>query len=239
MKPPHQIRSHVLNNHSLACFNSLPSRVHQAPTGYDLDGHDMYASLTAGAASSRTHVLVNYYYDPAQPTNTHWNNVPVAIRNNQYKLVHTFEEKSAAEWYGATIMMASDDKISEAPTCTVEAATSDGAFKYYLFDLVNDPKETVNLYDTTTDIQAVQKYFYAVIEGYKSKAISPMVNTGSTACLEKWGKYKNYVVPFLDAEDISSLPVAKQSMTYPSNCGSFAEELATLAKLMSSKTTGH
>ena len=67
-----------------------------------------------------------------------------------------------------------------------------------------------------------------------------MVNTGSSAvCLDKWGKYKNYVVPFLDAEDVSSLPLAKQAMTYPSNCGSFAEELATLAKLMSSKTTGH
>ena len=213
---------------------------YKPPTGFELDGHDMYPALTTGASSTRTHVLMNYYYDPAQPTNTHWNNVPVAIRNNQYKLVHTYEAKQAAEWYGATIMMASDDKIDEAPTCTMDAATSDGEFKYYLFDLLNDPKETVNLYDTTSDLQAVQKYFYAVIEGYKAKTASPLINTDSSiVCKAKWGKYKNYVVPFLDPEDASVLLESKQALTYPSNCGSFAEELATLAKLMSSKTTSH
>jgi len=219
---------------------SMTGITYKPPTGSELDGHDMYPAMTTGAASTRTHLLINYYYDPAQPTSTHWNSVPVAIRNNQYKLVHTYEAKAAAEWYGATIMMASDDKIADAPTCTVDAATSGGEFKYYLFDLTNDPKETVNLYDSTADLQAVQKYFYAVIESYKAKAAPPLINTeGSKTCTDKWAKYKNYVVPFLDPEDASALPATKQAATYPSNCGSFAEELATLAKLMSSKAGGH
>ena len=51
--------------------------------------------------SPRTDMLYNYYYNPADPsasTKTFWTSVPCAVRNSQYKLLHTYEASGMLCW---------------------------------------------------------------------------------------------------------------------------------------------
>ena len=133
---------------------------HTPAAGFELDGVSHHAALTAtGRAATRPpreHLLINYYYNPASPADTHMTSVPMAVRNSRYKLMHTYDSLKAGAWYGRDDVAESDDDLLTQGGCAQAVAWKTGKFTYYLFDLESDPNETTNLYDADADMTAVQ-----------------------------------------------------------------------------------
>ena len=48
--------------------------------------------------SPRPYLLMNYYYDPHNEKDTMYTNKAMAIRNEQYKLLHTYTNPEASAW---------------------------------------------------------------------------------------------------------------------------------------------
>ena len=74
---------------------------------YAIDGVSHYnAILNSGVStdatkqieSPRPYLLVNYYFDPHNEKDTMYTNKAMAIRNEQYKLLHTFTNPEASAW---------------------------------------------------------------------------------------------------------------------------------------------
>ena len=203
------------------------------PTGYEINGINQFKSITSGSTSTpRSHVLIQYDFNPDNDFENYWESTPIAIRNSQYKLVHTYESTSFSGWYETLSVVTTEADLKTPAICTTKTAVSDGRFTYYLFDLINDPNETTNLYDSSDDIKGIQRYLYALLDSYKAKAVVPISNLKSDVCYLKWNKFNNYIVPFEEPEAITSLIESKQSATYPTNCGLFSAELALLASFI-------
>jgi len=73
-------------------------------------------------------------------------NAPFAIRNAQYKLMHTYKGNDQSIWYTTYETVDNDDELSKISSCSQSNAIK-GTFTKFLFDLVNDPYEENNLYD--------------------------------------------------------------------------------------------
>jgi len=198
--------------------------------GYELSGYDQSSSMASlkDNDSPRTSMLYNYYYNPADPnvaTKNFWTSVPCAVRNGQYKLMHTYDASDfSGQWYDASSAEEDDDKNLELyQGCTQETSQS-GAFTYYLFDLENDPNETTNLYDSDDkDITTVKNKLYDLMVAYEAEAAAiKRVQSTDPAAVSTWAANNYYVSPWQSAEDVSLLPSFKASATYPNSCGSYA-----------------
>jgi arylsulfatase A-like enzyme len=204
--------------------------------GYELSGYDQFSSMTSikGDDSPRTEMLYNYYYNPADPnadTETVWNSVPMAVRTSQYKLMHTYDSSTAGGYYSVDYTYDNDDAlVQEFMGCTQEAAQT-GTFTYYLFDLVNDPYETTNLYDSSDEIKAVQTKLYDQLSGYEESASAIKRVTTDSAAAKMWKNSNYYEIPWEDAEAKEDLPDFKQKSTYPDYCGSYRDEYAGVYQL--------
>jgi hypothetical protein len=92
-----------------------------------------------------------------------------------------------------------------------------------LFDLVNDPTEKVNLYDTSDAMRAVQAELYTALAGYSAKAAA-YLDSGFEADAEPtWQASEYYIVPWVDV-DRRRLAQARKargltSMATPAFCG--------------------
>ena len=93
--------------------------------GHRLDGVSHHRALLASgtddadadAAPPRDHLLVNYYYDPVEPTKTLWTGKAFAIRNAQYKLMHTYDNKWSATWSIDEEIYEFDDDFTQVGYC--------------------------------------------------------------------------------------------------------------------------
>ena len=65
-----------------------------------------------GSDYPRKYLLYNYYYDPAHTHSTYENTVPVAIRNSQYKLLHTYQSPITSDWYNNVDVFQTDDQLT-------------------------------------------------------------------------------------------------------------------------------
>jgi hypothetical protein len=99
--------------------------------------------------------------------------------------------------------------------------------QYYLFDLINDPYETTNLYDSSDEMKAVQSELYAQLDVYTAKAARgpPLVKCES--CESVWAANDNYVVPWEEAEAVHIVRNTNgDDVTYPTNCGKYSAAAA-------------
>ena len=65
----------------------------------NLDGVSHYNSILGSQDSSpREYMLINYYYQPRNPDITYWTTQAMAIRNDQYKLLHAYDDDTQAAW---------------------------------------------------------------------------------------------------------------------------------------------
>lgn len=117
--------------------------------GKELDGVDqstaMVTSTSNTVAFPRSSLLYNWYYNV---TGKSWDMItsgPVGIRDNRYKLLHANINSQSLTYYPYDIVE-DDDVLSDAQACSPETAMK-GEYTKFLFDLVNDPYETTNLYD--------------------------------------------------------------------------------------------
>ena len=193
-------------------------------TTYALDGVSHYESLLKGGEDSpREFLLMNYYFDPYRKEDTMWTNKAVAIRNDQYKLAHLYTSAGSSTWYTVDGEYESDDELGRHTGCGQINAVNNGDFTYFLFDLVNDPSETENLYNKNDKMKAVQKELYAEIERLAVNAENIAAGVPSPDCLAVWKKKSNYVVPWTEAEtETDGLSIRTAAKTFPHNCGLYS-----------------
>ena len=63
---------------------------------YDLDGFDQSKTILTAKKSTRDYVLYNYYTNIDGKKSDFFNNAGGAIRNSQYKLLHTYVNDNEA-----------------------------------------------------------------------------------------------------------------------------------------------
>jgi arylsulfatase I/J len=118
-----------------------------ARDGYALDGVDQSAAIRQLSDSPpRSHILYNMYVNvSSQPTFDMYTNVPVAVRDGRYKLLHAFVGNPTALWYDFFEERANDDDLGGYSACSQTQAMT-GTYTLFLFDLQSDPYETTNLF---------------------------------------------------------------------------------------------
>ena len=183
--------------------------------GERIDGVSHAAAILAGKSAPRETLLINYYYNPAeiQKSETYLTGRPMAIRNERYKLMHTYESKQATWWKDSGVEE-NDDVMTVSNGCSITAGMSDGAFTYYLFDLVNDPNETENLYDTSDKYIKIQEELYAAVEAATANAAEAPSVKQTREQYVYWKAQDNYIVPWQDPESGYD--------NYPRLCGMYS-----------------
>ena len=107
----------------------------------------------------REYVLYNIWFKYVYSTSV-WQNSTFAIRNNQYKFMHAYANNTVSQWYSEEQVVSDDDNMNRAGTCSQTSALDGDGATYFLFDLMNDPNETNNLY--TTDSSS--EYYNIIIK---------------------------------------------------------------------------
>ncbi len=122
--------------------------------GFELDGVSQVADFTVnnGQDSStyaRQDMLYNMWTKIADSDWTVTGSNPTgvaAVRNLNYKLMYAYEDDAdLTGWDDLDVELAQDDNFAKSFICS-QSSTSDGVYTKYLFDIVNDPYETTNLY---------------------------------------------------------------------------------------------
>eukprot|EP00595_Chromulina_sp_UTEXLB2642_P001428 CAMPEP_0196762822 /NCGR_PEP_ID=MMETSP1095-20130614/2863_1 /TAXON_ID=96789 ORGANISM="Chromulina nebulosa, Strain UTEXLB2642" /NCGR_SAMPLE_ID=MMETSP1095 /ASSEMBLY_ACC=CAM_ASM_000446 /LENGTH=483 /DNA_ID=CAMNT_0042114725 /DNA_START=416 /DNA_END=1867 /DNA_ORIENTATION=- len=177
-----------------------------------LDGVDHSKAWFDSSLKPRTTLLYNIYKNVHDKYFNIWKNGSFAIRNEHYKLMHTFYNEEYDKWYEEDEVTNYDD-YTVIKSCS-QTAISSGTFTYYLFDLINDPYETTNLYESTnTYVVGNKTALYSAIESVS--AASDICFTVSSYKKAKtfWAEYEYYALPW-DTDYIEGA----SSDTYPSYC---------------------
>ena len=132
-----------------------------------------------------------------------WSTSPLAIRNSQYKLIHAYDDNSYSGWYSQTSKDADDDNsLAVSATCS-QTDTLTGNYTMFLFDLINDPNETTNLYDDETYEDIKTDFYSQLIKLAKNSKADKTTWDERAAALPTFVKAGGYVVPWV-TEDRSS-----------------------------------
>lgn len=184
-------------------------------TGYELDGVDHLPAIFGDVSDTpRTHLLYNYYYDYDRYEFDMWINGSFAVRNEQYKLMHAFNSSYYALWYEPEDILEDDDGITVETRCS-STMDSDGEFTYWLFDLIEDPYEKVNLYDSTDSaIVAAKEELYDKLTEYAARARTvPFDFDPNLYSLKVWRAHDNMMVPYVNEDDLDP-----SDSSYPKDC---------------------
>ena len=182
--------------------------------GYEFDGVDHVGAWYGDGNMPRDHVLYNYFYNVDGEYFDKWTNGSFAIRDDQYKLMHTYDSTTYGKWFDYDSEIDNDDSLAEG-FCSQDLAST-GTFEKFLFDLVNDPYETYNIYvNSDTKYGAAKVKLYAIIEEYEAKAalMSSNFDSRSKHTLPAWKDHGNYVVPWVNEDDLIDY-----AGTYPADC---------------------
>jgi arylsulfatase A-like enzyme len=211
----------------------LPTILGMAEVGYvrygtyALNGVSHLKAITAGDKAPRAYLLYNYYYDPSTPAADLWTGKAFAVRNDRYKLMHTYDSPMSGAWYEDNQKMNFDDDLADFDGCAQFSAVRGGEFKYFLFDLKSDPTEATNLYDTTTAYKAVQEELYSALTDLTKTAAAYCDSGFEEGAEPAWKENDNYIVPWLDVAGRrleeggpAGAPRHRRlGVKYPSNCG--------------------
>lgn len=171
--------------------------------GYELDGVSHLDAILYNSSTPRDYMLYNCYYSVDRYFFDMWKNGSFAVRNAQYKLVHTFNSSIYAQWYQPEEFNEDDDAITTESRCA-SSANTDGNFIYWLFDLKNDPYEKTNLYYVEDDFFSdVKEELYAKLDEYKTKAFNNKFDfSPNLMALKTWEAIDDYMVPYVKDEDL-------------------------------------
>ena len=170
-----------------------------------LDGINQLYAMFGEEDPPREYLLYNYYTMIPGYFFDMWINGSLAIRNSQYKLLHTFNSSTYSNWYEPEMIVGVDDDINSG-SCSEFSETLSGIFQYYLFDLENDPYETTNLYySTNREIEKAKTDLYTELEVYYQKGRSNIDYLPSSKEAEAVWKINNDVVtPWANLDDIAN-----------------------------------
>ena len=120
--------------------------------------------------------------------------------------MHAFNSTIYGDWYEGDFLMNDDDNLEGSNMCTPQKDAKYGNFEYFLFDLVNDPYEQTNLYDSQEEIHvAAKKDLYKVLLAFEANG-AEITNemTDSLKSVEEWKKHDNTIVPWTNHSTIGA-----------------------------------
>jgi len=181
-----------------------------------LDGVSHVSAWMGSDKSPRSNVLYNYYTNVDFYTFDMWVNGSFAIRDIQYKLMHTFNSSTYGAWYNTDEIDEDDDALDADVRCAPQAGFGDGEFTYYLFDLVNDPYETTNLYySDELWIKEARENLYSLLPDYYTRSTElDMAIRGSLKSFQVWKEHGDFIVPYVSDEDLAHA----RGKSFPSDC---------------------
>lgn len=204
--------------------------IHYNPTdddnseGFVLDGVDHQSALLsqAGAISSntapRTDMLYNMYVDLVDYDFNIWTNGSFAVRDQRFKLMHTFDDADYGAWHMPTLTETGDDDIGTGNRCAQQFLK--GEFKYWLFDLKEDPFEFNNLYYSTYFAHVhAKKKLYSLLDGYRAKARTKISIVWDETVEDTWAQFNNSILPFSNVTDDDA---GDSGSTAPQYCEGFS-----------------
>ena len=100
-------------------------------TGFEFDGFshvDAWLGDQSSTSFPREVVLYNYYTNVDFYTFNIWVNGSFAIRDAQYKLMHTFNSSTYGAWYSTSSVDEDDDALDADVRCAPQAGFGDGDF---------------------------------------------------------------------------------------------------------------
>jgi len=194
---------------------SMTGTSYTPEVGYELDSFDHLDAMLYNKTGPRTSMLYNAYHNVDTYQFDMWINGSFAVRNLQYKLMHTYDSSVYGVWYQPEELNYDDDAISTETRCAA-SSNNDGTFTYWLFDLTTDPYETTNLYDSLEDEhvtakEELYKLYYQYIENAYELTNDFSANRRA---FQTWRKHDNYIVPYVNTDDLEMY-----KGTYPEDCG--------------------
>ena len=165
-----------------------------------------------GKSVPRTSMLYNMYIKLTDYNFNIWTNGSFAVRDDKYKLMHTYDDHSYGAWFDIDTEVLDDDELDSGDRCAQQFVT--GSFTYWLFDLVNDPYETTNIYSSTNQLHTLAKEkLYTLIPRYMEKATQKISIELSSKAEVVWKEADNNIVPWANIENLQNTDI-----NYPILC---------------------
>ena len=143
---------------------------------------------TDDVSTPRQNMLYNMYVELTDYNFNIWTNGSFAVRDQRYKLMHTYDDHNYGAWYNTDEAIIDDDVLDSDDRCAQQFLT--GVFTYWLFDLQQDPYETTNLYDSTNQLHKLAKdKLYTLLPGYRQKAKMKKSISFSDMAEVVWSEY--------------------------------------------------
>lgn len=192
--------------------------------GMELDGVDQSDAMKLGDKyNARETMVYNMYMNVDDEDFDIYTNSNVAVRNKQFKLIHAYTDNYCADWYTVSEESDNDDNVAyNGYNYCGQTQSLEGNYVTMLFDLVNDPYETTDLFSDSAyasvkvcglifdlyhfDIDLFQAELYGIIEEYTSTVVQDNYYSGiSAGSFSYWKSNDNFVQPFsFDSSDTSS-----------------------------------
>ena len=156
-----------------------------------------------GKSTPRTTMLYNLYLELTDYTFNIWTNGSFAIRDNKYKLMHTYDDPAYGGWYQTDTEILDDDVLDKDDRCAQQFLT--GKFTYWLFDLIDDPYETTNLYSSDNQLHKLAKAnLYTLIPGYMERAQKKIGIVFSEKAETVWQNAGNNIIPWANTDSLKN-----------------------------------
>jgi len=161
----------------------------------------------------RDTLLYNYYTALTDYSFNIWYNGSFAVRDERFKLMHTYDDSLYGAWYNPTDIVDTDEELTEDNRCAQQFLSGD--FTYWLFDLQEDPYETTNLYDSTDEIYTSAKdKLYTLLPGFEARAKTKISIHWSSKSKKYWQQEGNHVLPWANEDNLPN----KDVKDWPSYC---------------------
>jgi arylsulfatase A-like enzyme len=151
---------------------------------------------TSLTASPRTSLIYNIYYN-IYDTTFDDDQYPYAVRDEQYKLLRTYTNNTLSDYYDFSSVYDNDDDLTRCQCNQDQAVLGDS--EHYLYDLINDPNETNNLYYSTdpTYVAVKQKLEAMITERLSSIAYDTYGSVvADDDAYTVWENHDDYIIPW-------------------------------------------
>jgi arylsulfatase A-like enzyme len=180
---------------------ALAQITYRPSSGYELDGVSQINGWN-GNSVPRSTMLYNMYVNVSDFYFNIWSNGSFAVRDARFKLMHTYDDKDYGDWYSPNEELEDDDDLDTDNRCAQQFLK--GKFTYWLFDLVNDPYEKVNLYSSTNQLYVFAKEkLYTLLPDYEANSKMKKTIVFSSKAEAYWTANDHHMLPWANEYELN------------------------------------
>jgi arylsulfatase A-like enzyme len=170
--------------------------------GFELDGVNQVVGWSGGD-SPRSIMLYNMYTHLTDYNFNIWYNGSFAVRDQRFKLMHTYNDSDYGAWYSPDVSIENDDELDSDNRCAQQFLK--GEFTYFLYDLDEDPYEKNNLYYSTQKLHTdTKERLYKLLPAFDEKAKTKIKIEWSNKAEKVWSAAGNHIVPWADTDSLEN-----------------------------------